>query len=217
MIVIKRIAATAFGVAFIAASVGMPVPAAADDVGAAQLTENVFSAQSPEAAYENLSASEQEAFDSYALPQEHYVELGEIEPQDDLARQIQEQGTAPESLEDPQAAGCWHGQANGWAEAAAGNTLYTYFVEGTWCSNGSGVTSASYDRAGGETSTPGWSYEGLLDNDSGISGNRGIFWAQHEFELGSGGWVIQNPTPCIRFLGSAAGNTDSDRTCSVNF
>ncbi|GAA3731659.1 hypothetical protein HDA32_000477 [Spinactinospora alkalitolerans] len=216
----KRLTAIAFGFTVAAvASVGAAGAASADEGPAGkEVAESVFESNDPEATYEGLSDAERAAFDSYVLPAEQDVQTEVVEPQNDVARQIEESGGAPETLNDASVAGCWVGRADGSAQAAAGNTLYTFYVEGSWCSNGVTVTSASYDRAGGETSTPGWRYEGVNDFASGVSaGNQGVAWAQHSFVLGAGGWDIQHPLECIRLRGAANGNAYADYTCSVNF
>lgn len=115
----------------------------------------------------------------------------------------------------PMAAGCWTARTNGSAKAAAGNTLYTYYHVGGYCSSGSTITSAWVADSGGETSTPGWSYKGVISTDSGIVSNQGRSYSQMKFELGSGGWVVQSPTPCLRINGLSSGGVTASSTCGI--
>lgn len=77
------------------------------------------------------------------------------------------------------------------------------------------MTEASVADNGGETSTPGWRYEGVTDSDAGVVNNEGRSYSQYKFVLGAGGWDIQTPTPCIRVIGQASGEADSDLVCGI--
>ncbi|KQS69243.1 hypothetical protein [Modestobacter sp. Leaf380] len=114
------------------------------------------------------------------------------------------------------ASGCWTSKINRSAKAAAGNTLYTYFTTGGWCSNGSSVTSARLVERGGETSTPGWRYAGVRTGGSGVFGGQGRVYTQFQFILGAAGIDVQSPTPCARMRGNANGSATGDGVCSVS-
>lgn len=114
------------------------------------------------------------------------------------------------------ATGCWTAKATREASALAGNVLYTYFTTGGWCSSGSTVTDSWFVEAGGETSTPGWRYEGVLRTGTGVYSNQGRTYSQHQFVLGAGGWDVQSPTPCARVEGTSAGTYYNTGVCSVS-
>lgn len=134
----------------------------------------------------------------------------------DAAARATVAATGAPSAVSPQATGCWTAKAARQATAAAGNVLYTYFTTGGWCSSGSTVTSARFVEAGGETSTPGWRYEGVIKTGSGVYSNQGRTYSQHQFVLGVGGWDIQSPTPCARVNGTSAGTYTNTSTCSIS-
>ncbi|GAA2632709.1 hypothetical protein [Streptomyces vastus] len=195
--------------------VGLAAPAssAAQDKAPATAAA-VLQAADPQATYAQLSADERAEFNARYLPASTTV-TEEIKPADATAFKSAAAGIAPNSIGEVQASGCWYGKATGSSRAAAGNTLYTFWVENTWCSNGSRVTSNSYRTADGETSTPGWRYEGVQTKGAGIVGNQGRAWAKHLFVLGVGGWDIQSPNECIRVKGAASGTAYADRVCSI--
>ncbi|MFF2641716.1 hypothetical protein ACFVUB_17905 [Streptomyces niveus] len=195
------------------AGFGAPASAATQD-NTSSTAASVLGATDPQAAYAQLSETERTQFNARYLPARTVVSEM-VTPADAVARESVKAGTTPNSIGSVQAAGCWYGKATGSSRAAAGNTLYTFWVENTWCSNGSSVTSNSYRTADGETSTPGWRYEGVKSKGAGIVGNQGRAWAKHLFILGVGGWDIQSPNECIRVKGSASGTAYADRVCSI--
>jgi len=112
--------------------------------------------------------------------------------------------------------GCWS-QRWSWApKAAAGNTLYTYYHVGHWCSSGSSVTSARVSDSGGETSTPGWSYKGVVASGSRVVSNEGRSYTKHKFVLSVAGITLQTSTPCARVRGKSNGTSTADGTCGVS-
>lgn len=115
----------------------------------------------------------------------------------------------------PLAKGCWSSRTNRSGRAKAGNTLYTYYHVGRWCSSGTVVTSSSVADAGGETKTPGWRYEGIAKRGAGVVSNQGRSYSQHRFVLGIGGWDVQTPTPCARVRGTSSGTAMSDGVCGI--
>lgn len=110
---------------------------------------------------------------------------------------------------------CWTSWKRWGAQAAAGNTLYTWWQGLDWCGNGTSITSYSrYDR-GGETSTPGWTYIG----PAGATYNN-VGWeirsrTQETFQFSVIGYPIQTPTECGQIRGGAGGLTSSSTSCSL--
>lgn len=162
-----------------------------------------------------LSTAEQEDFVRTQLPASSDTVVGPQQPADAEAQASAAAAEARGAEAAPEDAGCWTQRVDGWSEARAGNTLYTYYHVGSWCSDGSSVTEASVADNGGETSTPGWRYEGVTDSDAGVVNNEGRSYSQYKFVLGAGGWDIQTPTPCIRVIGQASGEADSDLVCGI--
>jgi hypothetical protein len=210
-----NISRLAVGTAAAGLLIGLAAPAsnAAQDK-APSTAAAVLQAADPQAAYAQLSDKERAEFNARYLPASTTV-TEEIKPADATAFKSTAAGITPNSIGEVQAAGCWYGKATGSSRAAAGNTLYTFWVENTWCSNGSTVTSNSYRTADGETSTPGWRYEGVKSKGAAIVSNQGRAWAKHLFVLGVGGIDIQSPNECIRVKGSASGRASADRVCSI--
>lgn len=136
-------------------------------------------------------------------------------PMDAKARQSRLAMSDRSEAISPLSTGCWTGRVNGSAKALAGNTLYTYYHVGYWCSSGSTITAARVQAAGGETSTPGWRYEGVINRGAAIVSNQGRSYSQQKFVLGTGGWDIQSPTPCLRVNGLTSGSYTYSSTCGV--
>lgn len=113
------------------------------------------------------------------------------------------------------ASGCWAGRVDESYTAVAGNTVFTFYHVGGWCVSGSTVTSASVLDAGGETSTPGWRYEGVINRSAGVVSNQGRSYSQVKFVLGVGGWDIQTPTPCTRVFGLSNATYTWDTACGI--
>lgn len=184
--------------------IGTPGAAAEGGLTGEQIVSKVLASSNPKESYEQLSSSEKAAFDRRMLPKSVTVD-----------RTVSPTGGNPDGEVGIQSGGCWRSEARGSARAAAGNTLYTYWVAGTWCISNGRVTSARVDYTGGETSTPGWRYEGERARGSGISSNIGRMWARHRFVLGSGGWDVQTTENCIRLNGYANHTAGSDLRCSI--
>ncbi len=168
------------------------------------------------AAYlETLDPAEREQFIETQLPETVDVTVGSQLPADSTAlASVLASRIAGRSVT-PMATGCWS-QRWTWApKAAAGNTLYTYYHVGRWCSSGSSVTSATIADYGGETSTPGWSYEGMIGSGKGVVSNEGRSYTRHKFELSVGSWVVQTKTPCGRVKGKSSGSSSADATCGI--
>lgn len=183
------------------------VPAAAADPDA--IVDGVLSAPDPAAAYDALSAQDRAVFDDHMLPAAVKVDTTAVTPADDTARASAAAGAIAF------ADGCWAGRADGSAQSTAGNTLYTFFVTGSWCVTGGAVTSSSLYQAGGETATPGWRFEGTTSSGADVIGGQGRSFASQRFVLGSYGIDIQTVDECMRVNGQADSYFTSTRTCSL--
>lgn len=115
----------------------------------------------------------------------------------------------------PLATGCWTQRWTWSPRSGVGTVLYTYYHVGYWCSSGTRVTAARVAAAGGETRTPGWSYNGVVDRGAGIAANQGRSFSQHKFTLRAGGIVVQSPLQCGRVKGAASGGASADRVCGI--
>ena len=163
-----------------------------------EVVSKVSKSANPKATYESLSPKEKEAFNARIKSATNTFEVEKVEE------------------EKPTAAGaCWKGQARGSGKNSVGGTLYTYWVEGTWCASGNRVTSTSFTRADGETKTPGWRYAGVKSKGDEVASNRGRVWAKHRFILGIGGWDIQTVDVCLRFSGEPNGKITAQGTCGA--
>ena len=111
------------------------------------------------------------------------------------------------------ATGCWNGRVNGSATNAFGGTLYTYYTVGNWCSSNLTITSSRWVEAGGETSTPGWRYDGVINKGAAVTLNQGRSFSQFRFILGAMGTDVQSPTPCLRVKGTNTGGVGRDTVC----
>lgn len=141
--------------------------------------------------------------------------VGPQVPSDLMALSTQISHTASGKTVSPLAKGCWTSRTNRSGKAKAGNTLYTYYHVGRWCSSGTVVTSSTVADAGGETKTPGWRYEGVTRRSAGIVSNQGRSFSQQKFVFGIGGWDVQTPTPCARIKGTTAGTASADGVCGI--
>jgi hypothetical protein len=94
---------------------------------------------------------------------------------------------------------CWYW--NDWRKAYGlfGNTLWTFNVEPNWCGNGSWIVNYAYTNTWGDTSTPGWSYKGVISS----SNHYGVGWnvfesvRQGSFCLISYFGCVQNSYPYV--------------------
>ena len=119
------------------------------------------------------------------------------------------------ALLSPMAVGCWTGRADWNIKALAGNTLYTYYHVGRWCSSGSTITSSSIADKGAQTFTVGWRYAGVPASGAGIVSNQGRSYTQHKFILGVGGWDVQTTLECGRIRGFTSGGAAADAVCGI--
>lgn len=147
--------------------------------GGAAIAQHVLNSANPAAAYNALSDSAKRAFGLAERPVSAVVNIQDIRQTD----------------VDP----CWSAYVSYDWKAAAGNTVYTTWQGLNWCSNGSSITSYSVFTRGGETSTPGWSYNG-----NGGQGSWNVGWevrqyTQEKFTFGLGTYFGYTTSPCTRF------------------
>ncbi|WP_024285223.1 hypothetical protein [Cellulomonas sp. KRMCY2] len=174
--------------------------------------------ESPEllAYLDTLSESDRLTFVRTRLPAEQVIARSAPLPIDAAAQRSARLAADTGSAVSPMSTGCWTQRWNGSARSAAGNVLYTYYTSGGWCSTGSTVTRAWLAEAGGETSTPGWRYDGVVKSGAGVVSNQGRSYAQHRFVLRVGGWDVQSPSPCLRVSGTSGGTSSGAYTCGIS-
>ena len=81
---------------------------------------------------------------------------------------------------------------------AAGNVLYTYYLQSMFCGVGSGVVSASITAVAGESHWPGWSYRGVSESGATARDGVGHTFARYDFAYGPvAGGVVAEQTPCL--------------------
>jgi hypothetical protein len=224
------VCATVLGAAAIACSlVAGPAQAAQvassdSDVAAIATSawDRINASGDPHAAYLALSANDRAAFDAYLLPA-HAEESVTLTPADDAARAAVASGavkTRYDSVDAGQTdtattSGCWGSYARYTEKAALGNSLWDTYTEGGWCTNGSTVTSATFNRSWSTVAAVGWRDGGQLGKGSGIVSNQARIWSQRRMILGAGGWDVQTRNPCIRLNGSSSGGASASQTCSL--
>ncbi|MFD6756438.1 hypothetical protein [Micromonospora gifhornensis] len=215
MSAIRRYGIAVSAMTAIVLGVAHPAPAVDAGVSSAEdVVTRVFNASDPEAFYRGLSPTERAAFDHVMIPVTSTLSV-EIEPADAVARNAAANGQSADEVFDALATGCWYGRTRDGAQAAAGNTLYTFWTNIYWCASGSTVTSVRIHEADGETKTIGWRYDGVKSSGAQVISNQGRGWAKHRFILGVGGWDVSHPEHCLRAKGTASGTASGDRVCSV--
>lgn len=168
----------------------------------AMIATKVLRSNDPEKALKNLSPEKRRAFDSVTLPIETKVTVSKIE-------------AAPgRGNFSTLASGCWNAYVNYDWNAAAGNTVYTTWQGLGWCSNGSSVTSYWVFDRGGETSTPGWSYQGHGGQGSWNVGWEVRQYTQERFTFAVGAYGFTQ-TPCTQLRGGATGLYSHQSTCNL--
>lgn len=182
----------------------------ADPARAADL-EHVFDQLEEGTPYDALSPEDRAVLDAHVLVAEEVVEFVEVRPAPLAAAATEDEGASTTSV-----SFCAIGRVVYSAIALAGNTLYTYFVEGTWCGDELTVESAQHEWSGGEASGPGWTYHGVQDFGGGVAANEGRAWSQHRFTLDFVGVTLQDDRPCVRMRGTAAGALNHDEVCGLN-
>jgi hypothetical protein len=174
-----------------------PEPADAEDP-----VSKVLKAPDPKATFEALDAKEKADFNAR-------TEVADVTVEEEKVEKVE----GSDAKAGAQA--CWKGQAKGKAKAAAGNTLFTYWVVGEWCASGGKVTSAKFSRGDGETKTPGWRYVGVETKGGEAVKGKARVWARHRFILGVGGIDIKTDDRCLRFTGNAKGKLKVEHKCDV--
>lgn len=93
-----------------------------------------------------------------------------------------------------------------------GFTVATSWMDIEWCTNGGQVTSIEITNQGGETKTPGYSYEGVLNSGARSDGSVGRAYSEIGLKLFDGVPVVQQLpglTPCIKLTGYGDGHSDA--------
>lgn len=209
----RGLAATATAVLLTFTAAGAHAATTASDIG--DLPNGVVLTPELEDHLSGLSQADRQVFINTQLPASIELTVGEQVPANATARASLAASKAARGVVSPMATGCWTQRFTRQGTALAGNTLYTYYHVNRWCSSGSTVTSASVADFGGETSTPGWRYNGVIRSGAGVVSNQGRSYSQHSFTLGAGGIDVQNPVPCIRGKGTSAGTGSHDTTCGI--
>lgn len=163
-----------------------------------------------------MSADQRQQFIATELVNEVTVDYSGVEPADPTAEAAVAAYGSVGAAWTAAASGCWLGRANYKATALAGNTLYTYFHTGGWCISGGCVYDPSTYEDGGETSTPGWHYNGVIKRKAGVISNQGRSYSQFKFTLSVGPWDVQTPTPCVRVNGLSNATYTSSGTCGIS-
>lgn len=178
----------------------------------AEALERVLAEVEAGTPYHALSPRERGVLDAHVLVAREGVERVELRPATS--------GATATGADDGESPGllsiCVIGRVVYSALASAGNTLYTYFVEGTWCSDGVTVETATHEWSGGEASGPGWTYHGVLASGGGVRANEGRAWSGHRFTLDIAGFTVQTEEPCVRMRGSADGTLGHDGVCGLD-
>lgn len=101
-----------------------------------------------------------------------------------------------------------------------GFTVATSWLDIHWCEDGRKVTGVSITNKGGETRTPGYKYEGVLNSAADKKGAWGGAFSEVGFSLFGGGDGNAIPTlnPCIKISGTIGGRSQvvADSTSGNN-
>ncbi|MFY1631658.1 hypothetical protein ACN27F_34345 [Solwaraspora sp. WMMB335] len=191
--------------------VAQPALGSGVDSAASDVVARVLNAADPSTAYHGLSTADRAAFDRRMLPARSVVSV-EIEPADAVARRNAEAGNKPDRVSG-QVDGCWY--ARGWdsRQTAGGDPLYTFWTMIYYCAVGQTVTEVSMYDSGSEIVAPGWRYDGIQAEDTGIVRDQARGWAKHRFVLSNGELDVWQRNHCIRVIGTYAGTNYSDGFC----
>lgn len=180
--------------------------------------EELSSAADPMQVYAGLATEEREAFEAYFLPAEadEAVTLTRV----DASGKPVEAATTYLSEADAMdivaaSTSCWIGTSKYTMKAALGNAIWDTWTEGTWCGNGSSVTSAAFSRSWSTIAAVGWRDAGQIGSGSGIAGGQARMWSQRKMILGAGGWDVQTQQPCNRLNGGPSGGVSQTWSCSI--
>lgn len=92
-----------------------------------------------------------------------------------------------------------------------GFTVATSWLSIEWCSTGNTVTDIRIINQGGETSTPGYTYQGVLNSGAHAAGSIGRAYSEIGLKMWDGVdfvHVLPALHPCIRLTGHASGNSE---------
>lgn len=168
-------------------------------VAGLELARRVIEAPNPTEAYQALSETERQMLDRATQPVR--TEL------------VETRGRMPTQA-DVEPDGCWRAYARYAAKGAFGNTIYTWWQGLYWCGANSRITSYRVIDRGGETSTPGWSYEGR-----GGQGTLNVGWevrsyTQEKFRFRAGP-IDYTQTRCAQVRGGATGLYSERSSCNL--
>jgi hypothetical protein len=108
--------------------------AAEPALAADEVVSKVTRSADPKAAFNALSAKDQAAFNSRMKSSSFTIDS--------------ETTAADEEASDAKAGRrCWKGEVRGRGKNSFGGTIYTYWVQGSWCATGNRVTAARFTRA----------------------------------------------------------------------
>jgi hypothetical protein len=172
----------------------------ASAVAGLELAHRVTEAPNPTEAYQALSETERQTLEQATRP----VRMVTLETR----------GKMPTQANVEAAAGCWRAVARFAWKAAAGNTLYTAWQGLHWCSRNSRITSYYVFDRGGETATPGWSYDGPGGQAANNVGWEVRQYTQEKFKFSLGPINFTN-TRCIQVRGGATGLYSSRESCNL--
>ncbi len=172
--------------------------------------------------FESLPAEDQAAFTDYYLPVSEKVSVT-VTPLDASSAAALDEGTVSSEYASTEAAqtavaaakGCYGGYVKRTAYSAVNIALYDIYTEGSWCSNGSSVTSASFSRSWSTIGVIGWRDAGQIGKGSGVVSGQARIWAQRKMIFGAGGWDVQTYQPCLRLNGNASGGKTASTICSI--
>lgn len=181
--------ATALTALALVAPTTAPPPAVADPLS---VVERVFASADPDAAHAALSPTELALFNAaYVLDR---IEEG------------------PAEIISVSAA-CKNSRAWMAGKAAAGNTLFTYWMTLHWCHDNKKGWHSLYiteDGTGGETKTPGYTYKGTTHHDAGVVGTARA-WSRHWFEIK----FLPDNKPCVRIYLTQDYRSFKDTKCGL--
>jgi hypothetical protein len=162
------------------------------------LAKRVAVAPSPASAYAKLSASERALFDATTTPVTESVETTTV---------------PASSITLAAVGGCWSTYQTWKSVGALGNVIYTWWQGFQWCGSGGSVTTHSVYVRGGETATPGWSYDG-----HGGSGGRNMGWEYRQYtqEKFSFFKFATQQTKCAQIRGGATGLFSARGNCDLS-
>jgi hypothetical protein len=182
---------------------GSASAATSQDRGLA-LASSVFASADPQAAYKQLSASDQALFTSVETPAKAPT----------APVSIPKLGSTP-NLATAAYTGCW-GMAESYVQRSlAGNVLYSYGNAVIVCVSNGVVTSVEVSNVWQQTSTIGWRFT-AADSSTLNMGWEGRGRSQFHFILGLGGWDVQYENPCSQIRVNANGyNYSVSTACSL--